>query len=82
MSYPVYIKPGKDYVFCNEDLEPTFERQELELITSMWNEGEDILTIANRIERDPDEVFLAIFHQARHEKIERKLQVVGGIYHG
>lgn len=65
----VFLKPGKDYVFCNEELEPVFEREELEEITQKWNLGFSFEEIAAEYQRDPDEIFLAIFHQAREGKI-------------
>lgn len=68
-----YLKEGLEYVFCNEDLEPAFERTDMETITNKWNNGESLHDIAKVHKRDPDEIFLAIFHQAREGKITRKL---------
>lgn len=73
---PVYLKKDKDYVFCNEELEMAFEKQDLQLITDKWNLGRDIEDIASEHNRDPDEVFLALFHQAREGKIFRKINSV------
>ncbi|MFD2133314.1 hypothetical protein ACFSKI_19045 [Pseudogracilibacillus auburnensis] len=78
---PVYIEKGKDYVFCNEELEPVFERHALEAISEKWNRGCSIEQIAIEYERDPDEIFLAIFHQAREGKIVRKLNYRKPIKH-
>ncbi len=69
----VFLKPGNDYVFCNEELEPVFERNDLEEITKKWNQGFSFEEIAVEYQRDPDEIFLAIFHQAREGKIVRRL---------
>ena len=69
----VFLKKGKDYVFCNEELEPAFEREELDIIAEKWNMGYGFEEIAEEHKRDPDEIFLAIFHQAREGKIHRKL---------
>lgn len=71
----VFLKPGNDYVFCNEDLELAFERNDLEIITDKWNNDYSIEQIAKEHKRDPDEIFLAIFHQAREGKISRKIYV-------
>src|SRR5690625_1808277 len=68
-----FLKPDRDYVFCNEDLELAFEKHDLDIITDKWNRGHDILQIAEEHKRDPDEIFLAIFHQARKGKITRKI---------
>ena len=69
----VFLTPGKDYVFCNEELETAFERVELEEITRKWNLGFSFEEIAIEHQRDPDEIFLAVFHQAREGKIHRQL---------
>lgn len=70
------LKEGRSYVFCHEDLELAFEKRDLELITEKWNQGANIFKIAEEHKRDPDEVFLAIFHQARKGKLERKIKVL------
>lgn len=67
------LKKGKKYVFCNEDLEPAFEQDEIDIIAEKWNQGFSFEEIAEEHMRDPDEIFLAIFHQAREGKISRKL---------
>lgn len=71
-SVPV-LNPNKNYVFCNEDLELAFEQEDLEVITRKWNTGWKLEQIAEEHKRDPDEIFLAIFHQAREGKIFRRL---------
>lgn len=71
-----YLKKDKDYVFCNEELELAFEKQDLERITKKWNHGYAIVDIAEEHKRDPDEIFLALFHQARVGKVYRKINSV------
>lgn len=78
-AYITYLKKDKDYVFCNEELEMVFEKQDLETITDKWNSGNKIETIAEEHRRDPDEIFLALFHQARNGKIFRKINNVSVI---
>lgn len=80
-AHAVYLKKGLDYVFCNEDLELAFEKDALAEITEMWNVGIKIDDIAIKFRRDPDEVFLAIFHQARAGEIKRKLNYVESVQH-
>lgn len=70
-----FLEKGKKYVFCNEDLEPAFEQEELGIITEKWNQGFSFEQIAEEHGRDPDEIFLAIFHQARQGLIYRKINV-------
>ncbi|WP_051681322.1 hypothetical protein [Virgibacillus alimentarius] len=67
---PILPKTG-DYVYCLEDLELAFPVDQLKEITNMWNEGSEIEFIAKKYRRDMDEVFLALFHQARRRKTKR-----------
>lgn len=67
------LQKGKQYVFCNEELEPAFEVRELDVIADKWNRGFTFEEIAKEHLRDPDEIFLAVFHLAREGKIFRKL---------
>lgn len=80
-AHAVYLKKGHKYIFCNEDLELAFEKDVLEEITEMWNARIKIDDIAIKFRRDPDEVFLAIFHQARAGKIKRKLNYIESVQH-
>lgn len=75
-AYIGYLNKEKEYVFCNEELETAFEKEDLQLITDKWNLGRDIEEIASEHNRDPDEIFLALFHQAREGKIFRKINSV------
>lgn len=77
----VFLKKGLNYVFCNEDLELAFEKADLEDITQQWNVGKSIYDIAYEYKRDPDEVFLAIFHQAREGKVKRKINYIESVQH-
>jgi len=65
------LKPKYNYVFCLEELELAFEDFVLDRITEAWESGDSIERIAWREKRDPDEIFLALFHQARERKITR-----------
>jgi len=60
-----------DNVFVLEDLELAFPRKQLSEITKRWNKGEELEDIAKSIERNPDEVFLALFHQSRYDRTKR-----------
>lgn len=80
-SRAFFLEKGLDYIFCNEDIEPTFERNQLNEITDRWNNRISVHEIAADIKRDPDEVFLAIFHQARAGKIKRMINVVESVKH-
>ncbi|MDC3414293.1 hypothetical protein [Terrihalobacillus insolitus] len=67
----VPIIPPGDYTFCLEDLELAFKKTQLKDITKLWNEGASIEFISKEYKRHPDEVFLALFHQARRGVIKR-----------
>lgn len=80
-GHAVQLRRGRDYVFCNEDLELAFERADLNDITKQWNNGKCIHEIAYAYKRDPDEVFLALFHQAREGKIKRRFNYIESVKH-
>ena len=68
------LKPGQKIEFVLEDLELAFYKEQLDRITKRWNNSNDLFDeIAERESRDTDEVFLALFHQARKGKITRPL---------
>lgn len=69
-SVPILPITG-GYEFVLEDLELAFPKGQLKRITKDWDDGENIQEIADKIHRHPDEVFLALFHQARKNKIKR-----------
>ncbi len=62
---------SRDYVFILEDLELAFPVEQLELITNQWNAGMELEDIAKWHKRKPEEVFLALFHQAMENKVTR-----------
>lgn len=65
------LPPRNDYVYCLEESELTFPEEQLETIVRMWNFGEGIEYIAEKFKRNPDEIFLGLFDQARKGKITR-----------
>lgn len=60
-------------IYCLQDMDEVFSSHLLEAITDLHEEGYQVHTIANAINRDPDEVFIALFHQARQGKITRAI---------
>lgn len=48
-----------------DDLDFIWDEPELFKLAKMNNEGMSILEMAEAFERDPDEIFLALFHLAR-----------------
>lgn len=74
MSRYVALKPRKirgELVCLNEDLEQMFGEIDLEEIAQMWNDGKSEYEIAKVFKCDPDEIFLALFHLARRDKLKR-----------
>ncbi|RDW17610.1 hypothetical protein CWR48_13925 [Oceanobacillus arenosus] len=66
-----YLPETGGYTYCLEELELAFPNEQLEEITERYNNGAHVAQIAHEIKRDPDEVFLALFHQGRHGKINK-----------
>ena len=71
--YSVKNVGADKYVTLLEDLEFYFPVWQLNEITELWNDGIHIMDLAKRYKRDVDEVFLALFHQARKGKIKRPI---------
>lgn len=65
------LKPKEKVEFVLEDLELAFYKSQLDRITKRWNNGESLDKISRTEQRETDEVFLALFHQARKGKITR-----------
>ncbi|MBT2601265.1 MULTISPECIES: hypothetical protein [unclassified Oceanobacillus] len=70
-AIPILPEVG-DYVYALEDLEPAYPKWQMAQITHAFNNGDNIPTIADREQREDDEIFLAIYHQARKGRITRR----------
>jgi hypothetical protein len=63
-------KARKNRVIVLEEMNFVWDEPELEEMAQMWESGSSVFQIAKHFNgRDPDEVFLALFHLARQEKI-------------
>ena len=62
---------ARDYEFILDDLELAFPKDQLNQITDDWEAGMELEFIAKKNKLIPEEVFLALFHQARKKKIKR-----------
>lgn len=72
------LRPETNLIIALEDLDFSWFPQEIALVQKMWNTGCHIADIAEKIERDQDEVALLIIHLARQGKIQlRKSGVFG-----
>ncbi|MGY0692647.1 hypothetical protein ACW2QC_07610 [Virgibacillus sp. FSP13] len=58
-------------VYCLSDLEIIFSEGLIKEVTDLYEAGHCPEEIGQAINRDPDEVFIALFHQARQGKIDR-----------
>jgi hypothetical protein len=70
-------EPRKNRVIVCEDLDFLWDEPELVLLEKMWESGASFERITERFGRDPDEIFLALFHLAREDKISKRR---GGFY--
>jgi hypothetical protein len=64
-----FIPARKNRVLVCEGLDFWWDEPELNVIVKMWKGGLSINQMADRFERDPDEVLLAIIHLAREDLI-------------
>ncbi|WBX81318.1 hypothetical protein PD280_06245 [Virgibacillus salarius] len=65
------LPKGVKYRFILEDLELAFSEKQLKNIVSQWEYGRSIEDIAEINSRNPHEIFLALYDQARKENIKR-----------
>ena len=55
-----------------EDLDFTWEREDINKVTKMWNEGIYVPDIAKNINRPTEEVFLLLMHLGRQGRIKQR----------
>lgn len=70
-------EPRQNRVIVCEELDFTWERKELNKLARMWKKGQSILEMAVEVERDPDEVLIALIHLAKKNKVEKR---EGGLF--
>lgn len=62
---------GSGIVYCLADLDPVFSGELLEEITKLFEMGYQPEEIGPLLHRDPDEIFIALFHQSRQGNVSR-----------
>lgn len=63
---PILPEIGADnYVILLEDLEFGMDKQQLQEITDLHNNGVDFQDIAKQVKRNPYEVLMALIHQTK-----------------
>lgn len=68
-------EPGTT-VFILDDFDLTFSESELAEIRRLWVDGHTTIQIANGINRNENEVFLAVFHLSMKNRHNRKDNIV------
>ncbi|MBB6446492.1 hypothetical protein [Bacillus benzoevorans] len=66
-------------VIVLEGLDFIFDRYELREIVEMWKKGFSVYYMSEYLEREPDEIFLALLHLSRNKRIEARK---GGFFGG
>lgn len=71
-------EPRKQTIIVLEELDFVWCKDELKEVSRMWREGCSVQSIGDVLERDPDEVLLAIIHLAKSGFIKSRPQGLGG----
>jgi len=75
---PLKLRPKGLYIAC-EELDFSWYEEEIELVIQWWNTGLSVEKMAQRLERDPDEILVLLLDLARKEKIQQRKR---GIFRG
>lgn len=81
-DFKKYQRAGtrRNRVCVLEDLDFYWDEKELKTIKRMWLQELSVYYMALILDRDPDEILLAVIHLAREERIEkRKSGILEGI---
>ena len=65
-------EPRRNRVIVLEDLNFLFDESEIKEIKKMWNLNLSLQYMSEYLERDPDEIVLAIMHLAREDRITKR----------
>lgn len=68
----------EDTIIILDDLEFTWEIDDIKKVKSLWDSGQSIENITAAVKREGDEVFLLLLHLARHEKISQRVGYIWG----
>ncbi|MFF2449338.1 hypothetical protein ACFVSW_20050 [Neobacillus sp. NPDC058068] len=81
MPRDLTVKARKKRVIACEDLDFVWDEPELDEMANMWESGTSVMSISKHFKaRDPDEVFIALFHLAREDKISDRFTKPKGEY--
>jgi predicted regulator of amino acid metabolism with ACT domain len=73
------LRPESSLIIILEDLDFSWYPEEISIVKKMWNTGCHIADIAEKIERDQDEVAVLIMHLSRKRKIHKRAKGVFGV---
>jgi hypothetical protein len=68
-----------ELIIALEDLDFSFLPEEAETTKKMWHDGKHIADIAEKLQRDIDEIAILIMHMARRGEIEKRKSGALGI---
>lgn len=63
-----------------EDIEFIWKKKDIELVKKLWEKGVTFKRITEKLDRDPDEVFLLLLHLARKGSIKKRSGYIWGKY--
>lgn len=67
-----HSKSRKQIILACEEMDFTWDRQEIKKFIEMWNVGTSIYDMAQEFGRDPDEVLILAIDQARKDAIKQR----------
>lgn len=68
LDYYMQREPRDQRVIVLEELDFVWDKSELKKLRDLWNEGAPLEEISESLDRDGDEVFLALIHLARDKR--------------
>ena len=68
-KYTALRNSRKNRVIVCEDLDFVWDEPELQKLATLWDRGVSIERISKNLDRDPDEILIALIHLARNDKI-------------
>jgi len=75
---PLKLRPKAELYIACEEMDFSWNYKEIEKVIVWWGRGLSIEKMAQRLERDPDEVLILLVDLARKEKIGRRKNGIFG----
>ena len=61
-----------------DDIEFAWSKKQIAKVIQMWRNGRTLSYMQKELKRDPDEIFLLLFHLSRNGKIENRENYIWG----